>query len=543
MSTHESTASEIPTAVIVHLSGRYRGTTHRLFGERLRIGTRPDDEITFSKFDLTPGLSKLPETGPYATLERRGNSYELRAEPDADIWVNGVRIEHIVLAAGDVIEIGQGGPVLRFRLYRPGARPYKSVSEVFSDALGSARHGRSAIDRAGILLAGPPVGLLTQTSPIVRLTVALFLGVLIGGIGWLWFRNIVLEQRLEAETAYVRGLADLLERNEGGMSDEEFGELRDEMEARLSQSVARIEALEARAGARKRVISSAARSVVFLQGAYGFDAIDGRPLRFVGIGPDGNPVRTPFGEPEVTLEGNGPPVEIFYTGTAFVVTPDGHLLSNRHVALPWEYDAPVTVFVARGFVPVMRRFIGYLPGDVESFEVELIRASEVRDVALLKYEPMGDEVPPLELATTPARVGDEVIVLGYPTGMHALLARTDPDVARELLGEGPPDFFDLASRLAAGGHIAPLATVGVIGQVTPGSVVYDAETTHGGSGGPVLNLDGKVLAVNAAVLPQFDGSNMGVPADEALRLLQAGDESETPVEEPVPADGGDEVGD
>jgi len=89
MSTHESTASEIPTAVIVHLSGRYRGTTHRLFGERLRIGTRPDDEITFSKFDLTPGLSKLPETGPYATLERRGNSYELRAEPDADIWVDG----------------------------------------------------------------------------------------------------------------------------------------------------------------------------------------------------------------------------------------------------------------------------------------------------------------------------------------------------------------------------------------------------------------------------------------------------------------------
>jgi len=50
-------------------------------------------------------------------------------------------------------------------------------------------------------------------------------------------------------------------------------------------------------------------------------------------------------------------------------------------------------------------------------------------------------------------------------------------------------------------------------------VVYDAETTHGGSGGPVLNLEGGVLAVNAAILPQFGGSNLGVPAAEAVRLM------------------------
>lgn len=68
--------------------------------------------------------------------------------------------------------------------------------------------------------------------------------------------------------------------------------------------------------------------------------------------------------------------------------------------------------------------------------------------------------------------------------------------------------------------IGPLATVGVVGQVTSGSVVYDAETTHGGSGGPVLSLDGQVLAVNMAILPEFGGSNLGVPASEALRLLR-----------------------
>jgi serine protease Do len=67
--------------------------------------------------------------------------------------------------------------------------------------------------------------------------------------------------------------------------------------------------------------------------------------------------------------------------------------------------------------------------------------------------------------------------------------------------------------------IARLATAGVVGQITGGAVVYDAETTHGGSGGPVLSLDGRVVAINTAILPEFGGSNLGVPASEAFGLL------------------------
>ena len=43
-------------------------------------------------------------------------------------------------------------------------------------------------------------------------------------------------------------------------------------------------------------------------------------------------------------------------------------------------------------------------------------------------------------------------------------------------------------------------------------------TTHGGSGGPVIGLDGRVVAVNSAIIPEFTGSNLGVPAAEAMRL-------------------------
>ena len=58
-------------------------------------------------------------------------------------------------------------------------------------------------------------------------------------------------------------------------------------------------------------------------------------------------------------------------------------------------------------------------------------------------------------------------------------------------------------------------------KLAPGAVVYDAETTTGGSGGPVLDSAGQVIAVNAAILPEFGGSNIGVPVT-LLHDLQAG---------------------
>ena len=84
---------------------------------------------------------------------------------------------------------------------------------------------------------------------------------------------------------------------------------------------------------------------------------------------------------------------------------------------------------------------------------------------------------------------------------------------------GLTQIWTMAQRLAEADYISPLATRGIVGQVTADKVVYDAETSSGGSGGPVLGLDGTVKAVNAAILVDFDGSNLGVPAGEARRLL------------------------
>lgn len=116
--------------------------------------------------------------------------------------------------------------------------------------------------------------------------------------------------------------------------------------------------------------------------------------------------------------------------------------------------------------------------------------------------------------------GNEVIVLGYPLGIRALMARTGQAFLQQLMEEGDMDFWTAAERLSAEGYVAPLASRGIIGQVTGQAVVYDAQTTHGGSGGPVLSTAGEVVAINSAVLPEFAGSNLGVPSRHARRLLQ-----------------------
>jgi len=190
------------------------------------------------------------------------------------------------------------------------------------------------------------------------------------------------------------------------------------------------------------------------------------------------------------------------------------------VALPWEGNTGAGTFAAMDMEPVMVRFVIYFPGMIDAIPVELLSASEQADLALLKYEA---EIAPtgLRLADSVPAVGDEVIVMGYPTGLRSLLAQSGPDFIEELAKTKNTDFWDVAARLAEGGHIAPLASRGIVGQVTPSVIVYDAETTHGGSGGPVLDTNGNVVAVNAAILPEYGGSNFGVPAAKVRILLDS----------------------
>jgi S1-C subfamily serine protease len=241
-------------------------------------------------------------------------------------------------------------------------------------------------------------------------------------------------------------------------------------------------------------------------------------LRY-GVNDEGLPLFSYRGEPLLTLEGDGEVAERQFSGTAFVVNASGALLTNRHVAKPWEDDSSVKTWVEQGMEPVLIKFVGHLPFIDNSFPVRLLKASDESDLAILLCSDVVNNLPHINLSEKPLKPGDEVIVMGYPTGLRAMLAQTGEAFLAELQEDKDLDFWDVAERLSKSNFIRPLASRGIVGQLTTATVVYDADTTHGGSGGPVLDMNGDVVAINTAIIPEYGGSNFGVPVAHARRLL------------------------
>jgi S1-C subfamily serine protease len=453
----------------------------------------------------------------HATLRRRSGSYVLSAEPECPIWINGERVLERLLEPGDLIEVGRDGPILRYRLYPSGTRMTKSLREAFEDGFTGARLGSgSSSTRVVRGMAGTVRELATQTTLLFRLAVVAVIAVLLASSVMLIVRSRRLEDRLARGELRVAGLASLLEENNRRLSAETIEEVRDE----LSATRKRLEVLEARRDAAARVVAAAAQSVLLIQGSYGFvDAESGAALRFLGLDADGLPLRSRSGDPLVAVDGEGPPVEAQFLGTAFVVAEDGLLVTNRHVALPWLYDSDAQLVITQGLQPRMRRLIGYLPDVASPFEASFVQAAEDSDLAVLWAPGVGGRVPALTLRPTASQAGEEVIVLGYPAGIRALLARSEEAFLAELMKQPAMSFWEIAKRLAEAGQIGPLASRGIVAQVSPTAVVYDAETTRGGSGGPVLDFDGRVIAITSAVVFEFGGSNIGVPAEHGIELI------------------------
>jgi serine protease Do len=116
--------------------------------------------------------------------------------------------------------------------------------------------------------------------------------------------------------------------------------------------------------------------------------------------------------------------------------------------------------------------------------------------------------------------GQPLISLGYATGLSAILARAGEDAVNEIVKVSDGNPKRIMDELLRRKLIRPLITQGHIGDVLPDKIVYDAQTTSGGSGGPLINRDGQVIGVTFAVVRGFGGSNFGVPIRYAEPLLK-----------------------
>jgi serine protease Do len=508
-----------PTGGIVleHLTGPSHGTVTWLNGSTL------DVSLTASRFlHVSEARSGEPAEDTVARLHPADETYEVVAIEGKQVWVNGDPIDAQKLENRDIIEFGETGPLSRFRLYRDDQQVRKSVAEILRDGLEYHRSSRRPVANRAFRTISGVLGRLThETTLLFRLGV-IFAILVLGALAYQQNQlNILLQQRIESGVTQLESFAGALARaREESLTPNDLKALREEVGRRLSLNVERLAVLEKRSQASARVIANSKSSVVFLQGAYGFkERSSGRMLRHA-VDDNGRRLISPTGQPLLSLEGDGPVAERQITGTGFAVGDGKVLVTNRHLALPWEYDANIKALVDQGLGPVMIKFVVYVPGISEAGAVELLRTSESADLAILRRTDVIEPIAGLKFADMPPAPGDEIIVMGYPTGLRAMLAHSGEEFIEELQKTKDIGFWSVAARLAAKNHIVPLASRGIVSQATPAAIVYDAETTHGGSGGPVLDINGAVVAVNTAILPEYGGSNMGVPVAKLRAFLE-----------------------
>ena len=515
MADHDDTL-DTGVAVLDHLTGPSRGRRTWVAADAVDLSMTPSRLIHCRE---TRG--GVAPDGLVARLRRSGRSYELIAASEQTVWINGQPVREQVLKSGDMIELGDHGPLSRFRLFHEEGALGHSIGEIFSDAGAYLRSSRQPYaSRLARAAAAVLRRLVRETTLLFRVVVVCVILVL----GYFLYQQVQTSSRLEQQIASgaerLDSVASAFARAQrDALTPDDLRALGSELGERMRANAERLALLEERSTAFARVVAAATPSVGFVQNAFGFrEKNSGQFLRYRVDG-SGTILKDRDGDPAVTLGGDGPVAEIATTGTGFALAGARVLLTNRHVAMPWEDNADVELMAIQGMEAVQTRIIVYFPGNPAPIEINLLAVSDEADLAV--FAPADGSWPDggLALADDVPAIGSEVAVMGFPTGFSAMLARSDPALIDEIVENESMDFWSVAQYLAERDWIAPLVSRGIVAQVSGIAVIYDADTTHGGSGGPVLDLEGRVVAVNAAGLTGYGGSNIGVPVSEVRRLL------------------------
>lgn len=452
---------------LLHLSGPDRGRTATFASPVVTIGSAVGSDAQLANAAVAPHHARIEwiESECQFHLRRDGGQ----------VFVNGNEVEEVILQDGDELEFGADGPRARFRVYVPPGAVCKPVRRMLADARDVARVSGNVVGTRTLTR-----DLLTQATLQLKVGVPLALVVSAFLAGWLggWLGSRPTD-KVRADTVTHAEL-DVLRK------------LADEQREALQQM--------AKANATvRRIQKDLNRGVCLFHGVVRVRMPDGKWL----------------------LRG-GEPYELEYTGSGFLASNEGHIVTNRHVVLPWLEVPMLGPLLEQGataeFTELTVTFPGKAPLPVPP--TSMVRRTDDIDVAIVQVDAARlDGVPVLAMHRGPLESDDQrAIVVGYPLGLATLLARADPQIV-EQLRKRSATYSQTIEELAAANQVTPLITQGIISEERDNQIVYDASTTFGGSGGPVFGGDGDVIAVNAAVMQDYVGANFGVPIRFAIELL------------------------
>jgi len=295
------------------------------------------------------------------------------------------------------------------------------------------------------------------------------------------------------------------------------------LEKQLADTNARLKRIEQSGDAAENLIAADVTSVCLLHVSVAFrDKESGQRLRYAGLNAQGEPIRDSDGNPVLTLDGRGPEVKTDIFGTGFLARADGRVVTNHHVAEPWWKNEQLGDLTLQGFQPEISTIRAYFPGHPHAFRAEIENISEGADLATMRVDLEELRLPVLamDVSKGAAVPGEAVVLMGYATGLAAILARADEATVERIADTSGGDVSDMLDELARRNLIRPIVTQGHIGDILPDKILFDAQTTSGGSGGPLFNEQGKVIGVTYAVLRGFGGSNFGIPIRLSEPLLE-----------------------
>ena len=292
----------------------------------------------------------------------------------------------------------------------------------------------------------------------------------------------------------------------------------------LDDTNARLRRMEQEGDSAQNLIRDDVQSICLLHISLALrDQKSGQRLRYAGVNQDGEPLQGSDGNPLLTLGGTGPDVKVDIFGTGFPAGSSGRILTNRHVAEPWWNNDELSEMAGQGILAEISSIRAYFPGDPRAFAGEIQQISKDTDLATVQIDMQDLKRPVLSIDSGKggAVTGEPVVLMGYATGLAGILARTDESTAQQILTHSGGDVSRVLAELARRDLIHPIITQGHIGDILADKIVFDAQTTSGGSGGPLFNHQGKVIGVTYAILKGFGGSNFGIPIRFSEPLLSA----------------------